>query len=235
MSKKILILSSLLLILFSIQEISAQNRNRQGLISENNNSIGSLVFAGGPSYLFGDLGNGEIHLNNIRYQFSLAYRKSFANRLGYRISIHYGLYEATDAGTRDLRAYAITSNIFKFTALGEFNVLQSLTAQHPWRVYIFGGAGLAYASVNSHGNPIIAPSSFKPTELAPIIPFGLGFDTWINPNFNIGLEFGWKYAFSNYMDGVRTARSQNNDILSNISITLSYRLSGNKFRRSCGC
>ena len=236
MNKKILILGSwLLILLFSIQEISAQNRNRHGLIGGNYNTVSSLVFTGGASYLFGDLGGSDINFNNVRYQFSLGYRQLFANRLGYRISLHYGLYESTDEGSRfaDIRGYATTSNIFKLTALGEFNVLQSFTARRPWRVYVYGGVGLAYASINSHGNPVNA--SFKASEFAPIIPFGAGFDTWISPNFNIGLEFGWKYAFSNYMDGIRTVGSQNNDILGNISLTFSYRLSGNLLRRRCGC
>jgi hypothetical protein len=237
MNRKILILGSwLLILLFSIQEISAQNRNRHGLIGGNYNTVGALVFTGGASYLFGDLGRNDININNVRYQFSLGYRQSFANRLGYRISLHYGLYESTDEGSRFAdRGFATTSNIFMFTALGEFNILQSLTARRPWRVYIYGGVGLAYASINSHGNPVVGGASFNASEFAPIIPFGLGFDRWISPNFNIGVEFGWKYAFSHYMDGIRTAGSQNNDILGNISLTFSYRLSGNLLRRRCGC
>ena len=233
--KKIKLLFLFSILLFSIQEISAQNRNRHGLIGGNYNTVSSLVFTGGASYLFGDLGGSDTNLDMIRFQTSLGFRHLFDNRLGYRISLHYGLYEATDAGTRDARGYAITSNIFKLTALGEFNLLQSFTTRRPWRVYVYGGAGLAYASIDSHGNPVTGSASFKASEFAPIIPFGLGFDTWMSPNFSIGLEFGWKYAFSNYMDGIATAGSQNNDILGNISLTLSYRLSGNLLRRRCGC
>ena len=220
-----------------------------------NNSVGSLIFTVGPSYLFGDLGGStrenpsvfdNINLNNVRYEVSLGFRHSFNNRLGYRLSFHHGLYESADIGVRgETRGFASTSNITMFTALGEIDIFQSraavrsqgagaTVAVRPWRIYAYGGGGIAYASVDltstaGHGN-----ATFKTSEFAPIIPFGLGFDIWTNSNFNIGLEVGWKYTFSDYMDGIRI-RDSANDILGNVSLTLSYRIFGNISSRRSNC
>jgi len=229
--------------LFSVQTTFAQNRNRSGLIGTNN-SVGSLVFTIGPSYLFGDLGSSasenstvfdNINLNNVRYEVSLGFRHSFNNRLGYRLSFHHGLYESLDRGLlAENRGYASTSNITMFTALGEINIFESFAVRRPWRIYAYGGGGVAHASINLTGNPATGNATSRTSEFAPIIPFGLGFDIWTNSNFNIGLEFGWKYAFSDYMDGIRI-RDSANDILGNISFSISRRLFGGGSSRRNTC
>ena len=240
--------------LFPIQTTFAQNR--RGLIGTNNN-IGSLTFTIGPSYLFGDLGGSvkenptafdNINLNNVRYEVSLGFRHSFNNRFGYRLSLHHGLYESADAGLRnEARGYASTSNITMFTVLGEIDIFQSraairsrgagaTVAVRPWRIYAYGGGGGAYASIDLTGNSTAGNprATSKTSESTPIIPFGLGFDIWTNSNFNIGLEIGWKYTFSDYMDGIRI-RDSANDILGNISLTLSYRVFGGDNLRRNNC
>ena len=231
--------------IFSTQSMFAQNR--RGLIGTNNN-VGSLVFTVGPSYLFGDLGGSasenstvfdNFNLDNVRYEVSLGFRHSFNNWLGYRLSLHHGLYESQDrASLAETRGYESTSNISMFTALGEFNIFQNRAVAYPWRIYAYGGGGIAYASVDLTGNSTAGNprATEKASEFAPIIPFGLGFDIWTSTNFNIGLEFGWKYAFSDYMDGIRI-RDSANDILGNVSLTVSYRIfgGGNLRKSSCGC
>lgn len=241
--KKKYILFFFIIFIFFTQITFAQDRNRSGLIRKNN-GVGSLVFTIGPSYLFGDLGGStkanpnafdNLNFNNIRYEVSLGFRHSFNNRLGYRLSFHHGLYESQDrASLAQTRGYASTSNISMFTALGEINIFQSRTAARPWRIYAYGGGGLAYASIELTGNPIVGNATYKTSEFAPIVPFGLGFDVWTNSNFNIGLEFGWKYAFSDYMDGIRV-RDSANDVLGNVSLTLSYRIFGSDNLRRNNC
>jgi hypothetical protein len=231
------------IVVFFVQNTFAQNR--RGLIGGSYN-VGSLVFAAGPAYLFGDLGGSmkenptvfdNINLDNVRFEVSLGFRHSFSNRLGYRVSLHHGLYESTDEGLRnDHRGYASTSNISMFTAWGEFNILQFYDAAYPWRMYVYGGGGFAYASIDLRGSPVTGNARSKTSEFTPIIPFGLGLDVWTSPNFNVGLEVGWKYALSDYMDGIEIIGTQN-DILWNASLTLSYRIFGKKMRESsnCGC
>ena len=222
---------------FSSQEAFSQNRDRRM-----NSNVGSLFFSAGASHSLGDFRPSissnphlaMVDINNVRYELSLGYRHSFPNRFGYRLSIHHGLYESTDANPG--RLPNATSNITMLTALGEFNILQFPNTNRPWRVYVYGGGGLAYASINFGGNLIstMDNATFRTSELAPIIPFGLGFDVWVSSNFNIGLEGGFKYAFSDYMNGVRLAGSRN-DMLANVSLTVSYKLfgGGSSRRRSC--
>ena len=244
--KKGYLLIFLIVFSFFTQTAFSQNKNRHGLIGGNYNSLSSLFFTVGTSQIAGTLRSVAtksvfddiFDFNSVRYEVSLGFRHSFANRLGYRISLHHGLYKSIDATQRFPNT---TSNITMFTTLGEFNIVQSFTATNPWRIYAYGGLGLAYAFINFDGAMVTEAGNvtFRTSEFAPIIPVGLGFDMWINSNFNIGLEVGLKYAFSDYMDGVRLAGSQSrlsSDVLLNVSLTFSYRLSGNMLRRNrCGC
>ncbi len=229
--KRIIIL---FIILFSLSYTPIFSQ-RNGLIGKTDKSERALIFTLGPSYCFGDVGGSakananaleDIQFKNIRYAFSLGFRQSFNNRFGYRISLHQGLYSSTDKGSRyDQRGYAYNSNIFEVTALGEFNPFQGNISQLPYRIYIYGGAGVAAAFIHFTGKEVSPPNSSKTSEVAPVIPFGFGYEMGIKPKVKLGLEVGWQYAFSTYMDGIKT-KSGNNDFLGNISFTLAYKLSG---------
>jgi|GEM_PF-6859098 len=228
--------------IFSIQTISAQSGGR-GLIGTTNN-IGSLIFTVGPSYMFGDMGGAtrensnalsSFNASNVRYEASLGLRHSLDYRFGYRVSIHHGLYESRDIASLAHRGYASTSSITMLTAVGEINLIQFLRSAVPWRLYAYGGGGVAYASIDWKGGPMRGASdTFKASELAPILPFGLGFDIWTNSNVNVGLEVGWKFALSDYMDGLRI-RNTSNDIMGNVSFTISRRLFGGGTSRRNYC
>jgi hypothetical protein len=232
--KKGQLLIFFLIFSFFTQTTFAQKRDNEGLIKVNS-SVGSLVFTVGAAHCIGDFTGpilGRFSFNTIRYEASMGFRHSFPNRFGYRVSIHHGLYESRDA---DQRLPSTTSNITMFTALGEFNVFQSSTTFRSSRMYVYGGGGWAYASIDFKGNlesSSIKNVTFKSLESTTIIPVGLGFDIWINSDFNFGVEGGFKYAFSDYMNGVRIAGSRN-DILANISLTISHRLFGKEKEREC--
>jgi len=244
MKDKQIIIVLLVFVFFPLTTLFSQ---RNGLIGGKKENIGALVLTAGPSYCFGDLGGStkanatamdNINLENVRYVFSLGFRQSFNNKLAYRLSFHQGLYESTDKGSsKDNRGYESSSNIIKFTALGEFSVFQGFINSQPWRIYIYGGGGLAYASVDLKGSPVRAPNLSETSEFTPVIPFGFGFDVWANSNLSLGLEVGWQYAFSDYLDGVQTGgANRNNDILANVSFTLSYRIfSGARSKNKCNC
>jgi len=237
-------LLSLIAFAFFTQTAFTQNRD-QNRTARTNESVSSLFFSAGGSRCIGDFRSTTqgtlfaepFNFSLVRYELSLGYRHSFSNRLGYRVSLHHGLYESTDLNQNFPNT---TSNITMFTFLGEFDIFQSSAAARPWRVYVYGGGGLAYASINIEGGLDAARNAagervtFRTSTFAPIIPAGLGFDMQISPNFNIGVEGGFKYAFSDYLNGVRIAGSQN-DMLLNVSITLSYRLCGLFRRGRCGC
>ena len=181
----------------------------------------------------------DINFKTIRYAFSVGFRHSFENRLAYRISLHQGFYASTDVGTRyDHRGYKSTSNILEISALGEFNLIQNHIKKNAFRLYLYGGGGLAYAFINQTGNPTRTPAISETRAFAPVLPFGFGFETWLNSNLSLGLEMGWQYTFSDFMDGIGTKDfNSQNDILANISLTASYKLSGSigYSRNDCNC
>ena len=229
MNNKRTIAISIFFIFFSHFFLSAQ---RNGLL--NNENTSALIFTIGPSYCFGDIGGSkanasifdDIHLEHARYALSLGFRRTFYNRLAYRISLHQGLYYSKDVGSFAVsRKYESSSNIIEIIALAEFNILQGFIKKHPYKLYMYSGGGLTCAFINIKGNPVAAPNQSKTSEFAPVIPLGFGFDIQANSNFSFGLEMGWQYAFSDYMDGVKTGRENyTNDILANISLTLSYKI-----------
>lgn len=244
MRKKQIVIVFIILLLFPTV-LFAQ---RKGLLSDKDRYNASLVFSLGPSYCFGDLG-GSVKPNptplddfawkNLRYAFSAGFRQSF-NRFSYRVSLHQGLYASTDKDSRyAYRGYESTSNVMELTTLAELDVVQGFIGINPYRLYAFGGGGLAYAAVDMTGSKASAPNVFQTSDFTPVIPFGFGFDMWISSKWNLGLEMAWQYAFSDFMDGVKTGGNDaQNDILANLSFTLSYKILGrnahDKYSR-CNC
>jgi hypothetical protein len=57
------------------------------------------------------------------------------------------------------------------------------------------------------------------------VPGGVGTTLIYNPNLNFGLEFGGRYAFSDFLDGYSSPQfSKANDVYYFLNFTLTYKL-----------
>jgi len=245
--KKVLIIVLLFIVQTSILSLHAQ---KNGLIRKSSipNSKSLFFAAAGPAYCFGDIGGSryEQFLNglndwdvlNTRYLLSFGYSQTFKHNLGYKLNIGFGSFTGNDENSRnEARQYSFNSKVSSLSLQGEYTFLGGVhsNSYDYYSLYFFWGIGImnSNAEVMKNGVAISqAPADriydqIKLNETAVFIPFGIGYKYSITPKFSIGAELGWNYAFTDFIDGISTVTSKENDLLANISITFSYKFFDN--------
>ncbi len=145
---------------------------------------------------------------------------------------------SSDPGTR-YRGFTFKSTLREFSVVSEFNFLGqsnennyqgSSTLFNP---YIFAGLGIA----SNDGEPI-APPDTRPypfpeagaTSIVPAFPMGLGFKVQFGESVSVGIEWGTRLTFSDYLDGVsKTGNPKKNDWYMFGGLTLAYCFGNNGY------
>jgi len=179
------------------------------------------VFLGG-SYYLGDL-NPSKHFLQTRFAGGLIYRYNITPRWALKVNALIGGLEGSDAVSKanvDRNLY-FKSYIFEFSPQVEFNFLQYITGdkRHFISPYIFVGASLfnfnpkakymdtwyELHSLGTEGQGTTMPNASKPYSLTTFaIPFGLGVKYSPHKLVSIGLEYGIRKTFTDYIDDVST-------------------------------
>ncbi|HPX43963.1 MAG TPA: hypothetical protein PLL51_05595 [Bacteroidales bacterium] len=208
----------------------------------------------GPSFFFPDIG-GYTHGENILGFKDLNYRQTRFNvngnlryRLGrtanVRLSGTYAMLHAIDErGSNENRGYEAVTNLFEPAIIGEFYFIKNkyessylfLRGKSLWALlssldfYAFAGVGGAAYKVNPNEaltqRGITEPGSTKFEGIDLIIPAGIGATLIYNPNLNFGVEFGGRWAKTDYLDGFDPAVvSKVNDKYYFLNFTVTYKL-----------
>lgn len=205
----------------------------------------------GTTQLFGDIGGTASKenlygLKDIKFdETSLAvggYARYKINTLfSVKANLNYGRGKGTDLNSRNDRGRSYKANFFEFSGQYEYYFL----SEEPRRrsaamfnkngminnyssisAYAFIGVGVTY-SILQHEKGTYAPAidDYKSTNIAPVIPFGVGAKYVIDEQWFIGAEFGYRYALSDYVEGYKqTQSSEFNDIYYFFMFTANYRL-----------
>ena len=202
--------SILLLIVFTLTaELKAQ-------FSE----IGVL---GGVSYYMGDL-NPNAPFKQVMPAGGLFYRHNFNDRFSLRGTVTVAYLKADDAKSKVQaqidRNLNFESLLVDFAITGEFNFFRYEPGdmKHPFTPFLFGGIALFKfnpKTTAADGNkydlqPLgtegqgttFYPDSKKYSLTTAAIPFGIGIKANISKNFTVGLEWGMRYTFTDYLDDV---------------------------------
>lgn len=223
---------------FVISGLSAQRYSgHYGHSSSDGYSI--LMIGGGPAYLFGDVG-GKMDAGSFKGTYFnpasisasgiIGYRYIFPNNLSLKFNLVYGSYTGTDSLTLNgARGFNLVSNIFEGSVQGEIFILGGprQIGNTPHSLYIFGGAGLLFQNPNITPEDKIRDSDtyLRGFGRTPVLPFGAGYEFYIGNSFSVGGEMSFRYAFGDYLDGVKTKYSDNNDIIIHFNLALSYNFS----------
>jgi hypothetical protein len=218
-------------------------QNRWGLYGHKKGTGSSIIMLGaGPAYLYGDVGGKQLSglfkastLNpkSTRNFISLGYRYIFPNNLSLRFNALYGSFVGTDSLTiLQARKYNFTSNVLEISFQGEWFIIGSNYGYYnnePHSLYVFAGAGNVTYMPTLTGNSRMEDVIKTETGNAPIIPFGIGYEYYIGNGFSLGSEFAFRYAFSDFLDGLKTPYSNSNDLLVNLNFTVSYNFSLSRY------
>lgn len=168
----------------------------------------------GGSYYLGDL-NPMRHFALTQAAGGVHVRYNIDNRFAARGSILYGHVmgddSRSDSYAHQQRNLSFKSNIFEFAGVMEFNFIEYKigSEKHPFTPYAFLGAAvfkfqpqadLGGNWVNLQPLQTEAQKAYKLTQFA--IPFGVGVKVNLAKRLGLGIEWGMRKTFTDYIDDV---------------------------------
>lgn len=239
MTRLIIILSLLVLTVFSAQDAFSQRWKRTRY----------EVFGGiGPSTFFGDLGGsdkkathfgGDLDLSSTRYCFMLGARYKIMEKLAVKLNLSYSRVAGSDAYTneeqRSKRGIEFKSYIFEHSAQIEYSILKErFGTRYTFRnlrrfsfryvnTYVFVGVGgfMFNPKINIIGQTNKNESFSKYNATFPI---GVGFKYGIDRRWCFGVEFGQRYTTTDYLDGHADKWSKARDSYGFLIFNVTYKL-----------
>lgn len=204
------------------------------------------VFAGVGNY-HGDLTPKNLEVSSYAPAFGAFGRYNFNGHLAAKVHFYKGILQGSDFNaqiTKGERARNLSfrTDIYELGAQFEYNFLDFKVAikDHITTPYIFAGvAGFYYnpqAEINgqwfdlqplsTEGQGLEGSTAQPYQQFSIAIPWGLGVKFNINHLTNVGLEFGMRKTFTDYLDDVSTTYPDLNLLASEVgdfAAALSYR------------
>lgn len=174
-----------------------------------------LGFYAGASYYLGDL-NPRGHFLNSHPAGGVFFRYSTNYRYAFRFGFNYGTISASDASSKEPnqleRNLSFRSRVYELSSIAEFNFVEYRIGhdKHRFTLFIFAGlAGFYFNPQADVGNGFESLRNYR-TEgqskayprLQVSVPFGLGFKWNIGERCGLGIEWGPRRTFTDYLDDV---------------------------------
>ncbi|WP_406566864.1 type IX secretion system protein PorG [Dyadobacter helix] len=148
--------------------------------------------------------NGDIS-PSFRFRFlkpagSVFFRYNLNSALTLRAEVAGGLIGAKDSESKDpqqvLRDQSFRTSVFEGSVAAEYNFLDYKERRFAvnWTPYVFGGMGLAKFSPN------VNSGGYRTNTL--VLPYGVGVKYQIRRPWAVGLEYGTRKTFTDYLDNL---------------------------------
>jgi hypothetical protein len=209
-----------------------------------------LSAGAGPSFFFGDIGGysrtknflgfRDITYLQTRFDINGNFKYRITRVANLRLSMTYAMLNATDVrGSNENREYQSTTSLFEPALIGEYYFIKnraemsylfikgrrSFFSQILRSLDFYAFAGIGGAAFNVEPNEALQARDMPTSGFAAVVPGGVGTTLIYNPNLNFGLEFGGRYAFSDFLDGYSSPQfSKANDVYYFLNFTLTYKL-----------
>ncbi|MCF2490446.1 DUF6089 family protein [Dyadobacter sp. CY347] len=131
---------------------------------------------------------------------SVFFRYNPSQALSLRAELMGGVIGADDKHSKDpfqqARKFSFTSRIFEGSAVAEYNFLnfQERRFAVNWSPYVFGGIGYTKFNPNPQG------VGYKTSSF--VLPYGVGIKYQVRRPWNIGIEYGARKTYSDYLDNL---------------------------------
>lgn len=194
-----------------------------------NAQVSELGLTGGVSYYIGDINPYRHYPANTHFGGGVLYKYNFNDRYAIRLQGLYSALEAYDSDSDDplqnLRNLGFRTDLFEASALLEINFLKfrGITKDsHNWTPYIYFGIG--YFHINPQGllddtwydlQPLGTEGQGSTLGGEPYaldnfcIPFGAGFKFAFTDKINLGIEWGLRKTYTDYIDDVSGVYADN--------------------------
>jgi len=206
------------------------------------------VFGIGTSQFFGDIGGfsktenilgfKDISFRQTRFNINAGLKYKILRDLNVRLNLTYGMLHATDKrGSNELRGMEARTSIFEPTLIGEYYFIKSrlensylFSRGRASTKSIFGSmefytfTGIGGLSYNVKGNDKLVAAGQKDSGFTAVIPVGVGVNLLFKPEYNLGVEIGGRYSFSDYLEGYTSQYSSSNDVYYFLTVTFTYKI-----------
>jgi len=172
---------------------------------------------------------------NAHFVGGLMARYNFNPRWVLRTSLLFGKLSGDDKHFKNTRNLNFHSALQELSLLAEFNFMDYRTGsrQHRFTPYIFGGLALFHFNpkteitdpisretvtvslhdLNTEGQGLIKNrDNYKRISVA--VPFGVGIKFSLSSHTCIGLEWGFRKTFTDYIDDISTTYMDRNELIS---------------------
>jgi hypothetical protein len=193
------------------------------------------IFTGISSYA-GDLTDRDIEPLGFHFGAGFFVRRNLTDKLTVRGQFFGGKISGSDANTATesglwQRNLSFSSSIYELAGLAEFTFLNVKNQHHGFSTHAFAGLGvfhfrpLANMNGKTYDLQVYRTEGVEYSLMQFAVPFGLGLKLYLAERFHIGLEWGWRKTFTDYLDDVSdTYRlDAGRDGSSAIGAQLSYR------------
>jgi hypothetical protein len=175
-----------------------------------------LGFYGGASYYIGDI-NPRAHFKASGPAAGIFFRYAKSYRYAFRFGFNYGEISGSDAASREPdqleRNLDFRSRLYELNATAEFNFVEYRIGHDRYKFSMFVFAGFAgfyfnpQANVNGVYTPLRGLNTEAQAEAYPkfqlSIPFGVGLKWNIGEKVGLGIEWGPRRTFTDYLDDIK--------------------------------
>jgi hypothetical protein len=203
----------------------------------------------GTSQFFGDIGGfskkidilgfKDFSFMQTRFNLNVGLKYKIMKDLNVRLNLAFGMLHATDKrGSNESRGMESKTTIFEPALIGEYYFIKSKLGDSylfstgqgttmkdffsALEFYMFTGiGGLSY---NAKGNDKLVAAGMQHSGFTGVIPLGVGVNLLFKPDYNLGLELGGRYTFSDYLDGYTSQYSSSNDVYYFFNVTFTYKI-----------
>ena len=203
----------------------------------------------GPTQFFGDVGGfsktenilgfKDFSFKQTRFNINGSLKYRIIDNLSVRLSFTYGLLHATDIrGANETRLYDAKSSIFEPALICEYYFIKSKRENQynysegrkvtsvPFLsvIDVYAFTGLGGVSFKVDGNQALIDRGMVNSGFSGVIPLGIGANLLMQPDYCLGIEFGGRYCFSDYLDGFTSQFSSSNDVYYVVNFTFTYKI-----------
>ncbi len=180
----------------------------------------------------GDLVEKQLNLSETNLSAGAFLRKNLTPELSIRFALDVARISGSDFNypDRKARGLSFTNDIFAASINGQWNILgtprfdRNREFKRHFSPIVFSGLGAVMFSAKCTGHSLDAPElSRMGGRYSFFVPFGIGGQYELNPNFTLGLEAATHLPFTDDLDGVcESGRQGNNDWFGLVSFTVQY-------------
>lgn len=194
----------------------------------------------GYSNALGDLVVPNFTFRNPNFAYGFVVRHDLNNHLAWRANLYSGRLNASDSDYEEHRGRNtdFSTPLIELSFNGEYSLIkrtQPPTSGTSFKLrlipYLTGGFGLGFFNSSvSYGGVLkeeeARDKSNKHPKTILVLPLGFGVKADLSPKIYLGLEFGYRLTFSDYIDGVKySGDPENNDAYNVAGLSLGFHLS----------